>query len=286
MQMETVCKTACVLNDVYGKSVGFRISLQRPLDILKTLPVASSSATGGCQSNLNKSRLELEEVIGDLLKISDKAEKEQEVGHFSDQEGRETNLDSLWSRISCDMMSRKSEWEEVICKWQKRLRLQHSKAKSFNRTLWDQFDDIFNGDNDSYHHQDFGDYVGLFGAGDEDMVKNAVTSNFNGDIQECEESLDEAEYNDRNFYFMLLKSFVSRDNNSTLMQTSELRESDLQSLRKSKRMTTFVDTKSSKGRRLRYVSHPMLQNFMFPSARDARECMNDDTSKLISSLFK
>ena len=117
-------------------------------------------------------------------------------------------------------------------------------------------------------------------------MKNAVTSNFNGDIQECEESLDEAEYNDRNFYFMLLKSFVSRDNNSTLMQTSELRESDLQSLRKSKRMTTFVDTKSSKGRRLRYVSHPMLQNFMFPSARDARECMNDDTSKLISSLFK
>ena len=44
-------------------------------------------------------------------------------------------------------------------------------------------------------------------------------------------NISEAEYNDRNFYFMLLKRFVSRDNNSTLMQTSELRESDLQSLR-------------------------------------------------------
>ena len=59
---------------------------------------------------------------------------------------------------------------------------------------------------------------------------------------------------------------------------------DLQELQKSKRKNADVDTKASKGRKIRYNVHPKLQNFMFPSNTSKRRDTMDE--QLLKSLFQ
>ena len=275
--MKKLGEVAAGLNELHGKSVGLRISLQGPLDIAKKIATSSLPAHGGkYKKNLKKVRRDLTEVMAHLLKVLETGENSDNYddAHMHKELDREAKLAHTWSRISSEMANQKPHWEEVICKWQRRLRLQHSKAKSFNRSLWDQFNDIHSSGNyDTRKHSQRVDAV----TGDEGVVENITTHDQDAPV-------DENEYEDRNFYYMLLKSFVSNENNGGQMGSPNLWGKDLQELQKSKRKNADVDTKASKGRKIRYNVHPKLQNFMFPSNTSKRSDTMDE--QLLKSLFQ
>lgn len=62
-----------------------------------------------------------------------------------------------------------------------------------------------------------------------------------------------------------------------------MRPQDLNLLRKLKSSKNQVDRKASKGRRIRYIEHPKIQNFMFPVAVSNPAI---DVDKLFQSLFQ
>lgn len=84
--------------------------------------------------------------------------------------------------------------------------------------------------------------------------------------------MDETTYDDAKFYQQLLKEFVEHGNTSKF--SSEYRTG------RQARKKKLVDRKASKGRKLRYVVHPKLENYMFPVPRPHVE-----SDELFRSLF-
>lgn len=62
-----------------------------------------------------------------------------------------------------------------------------------------------------------------------------------------------------------------------------MRAEDLAALRKYRRSKVEVDRRASKGRKLRFVSHAKLQNFMFPVQQPEAPM---DADRLFKSLFQ
>ena len=87
-------------------------------------------------------------------------------------------------------------------------------------------------------------------------------------------------YDDRPFYSMLLKSFIT---NGSGGDSSSMRAADLIALKKYKRNKVKVDRKASKGRKLRYIVHKKLENFMFPQ-HVSETSINSE--RLFQSLFQ
>jgi protein AATF/BFR2 len=65
-----------------------------------------------------------------------------------------------------------------------------------------------------------------------------------------------------------------------------MRPDDLAQLKKFKQRKQTVDRKASKGRKIRYVLHNKIQNFMFPIPAVAPNLQQVDSEKLFQSLFQ
>ncbi|KAL0589704.1 hypothetical protein ABG067_002253 [Albugo candida] len=87
--------------------------------------------------------------------------------------------------------------------------------------------------------------------------------------------LDELMYDDAEFYQHLLKEFVDQNTEAGGWQAA-LRQ------RINRKKRKLVNRKASKGRQIRYVVHPKLENFMFPEPH-AKPSM--DIDELFKSLF-
>ena len=78
-------------------------------------------------------------------------------------------------------------------------------------------------------------------------------------------------YDDADFYALLLRELVDQRMSSTNRNTTSLNDSDLPSAitssLKAPKIRKQVDTKASKGRKMRYTVHEKLQNFMAPESR-------------------
>ncbi|OQR96431.1 hypothetical protein THRCLA_07283 [Thraustotheca clavata] len=88
------------------------------------------------------------------------------------------------------------------------------------------------------------------------------------------ESLDETQYDDREFYQQLLKEYIE----------SGATESGLAAGLKLKRKRKNVNRKASKGRVIKYTVMPKLQHFMFPDPSVMYKT-NMDIDELFRSLF-
>ena len=91
-------------------------------------------------------------------------------------------------------------------------------------------------------------------------------------------ALDCEVYDDRQFYSLLLKSFITAKNAG-----AGLKPDDLAQLRKYRRKQQEVDRRASKGRKTRYTVHKKLQNFMFPHDPPMSHL---DVDRLLQSLFQ
>lgn len=89
-------------------------------------------------------------------------------------------------------------------------------------------------------------------------------------------------FEDSTFYSLLLKSFLQ-----SASANSQLGGEDLATLRQLKRRKNSVDRKASKGRKIRYVVHSKLENFMFPTPLgNETASLSFDSERLFRSLFQ
>lgn len=83
-------------------------------------------------------------------------------------------------------------------------------------------------------------------------------------------------FNDDDFYHQLLKETISKDENRRWVELQRARG-------KSKRK---VDTRASKGRKIRMKTHPKLVNFMAPRNIHDQDTLSEEIkTELLSSLF-
>lgn len=104
-----------------------------------------------------------------------------------------------------------------------------------------------------------------------------------GDGEDKEQEKDGAEaFDDTDFYQQLLRDIIeSRGANGEEGEQEWVRR---QKARKAKRKKT-VDTKASKGRKLRYQVHEKLQNFMVPIPVSHGAWHEEQVDELFASLF-
>jgi protein AATF/BFR2 len=93
-------------------------------------------------------------------------------------------------------------------------------------------------------------------------------------------SEDEKIYDDADFYGLLLKELLEQRNQDSIAAATIDLNFNLKREAKAKKS---VDTKASKGRKLRYTVHEKLQNFMAPEDRGLWSERQAD--ELFKSLF-
>jgi protein AATF/BFR2 len=89
-------------------------------------------------------------------------------------------------------------------------------------------------------------------------------------------------YDDADFYSTLLQSLISQRSSETTTSMGNLNLQPWQAAREAK-TKKVVDTKASKGRKLRYTVHEKLQNFMAPENRG--DWGDRQANELFGSLF-
>lgn len=88
-------------------------------------------------------------------------------------------------------------------------------------------------------------------------------------------------YDDTDFYHQLLRELIEFKTTTTNPAEVSKQYSELEKLRK--KMKKIVDTRASKGRKIRYVVHKKLVNFMAPNPNS--EWTDESRNELYSSLF-
>lgn len=104
------------------------------------------------------------------------------------------------------------------------------------------------------------------------------------DAEEDEERLDPEVFDDTDYYQQLLRDVIAARGGSD-GQGGEQQWQIQQRERKAKRKKT-VDTKASKGRKLRYEVHAKLQNFMVPVPVVGGDWHEEQIDGLFSSLLQ
>ncbi|KAH9888908.1 apoptosis-antagonizing transcription factor [Cubamyces lactineus] len=105
-----------------------------------------------------------------------------------------------------------------------------------------------------------------------------------GKDEDDEEKLDPDVFDDTDYYQQLLRDVIAARGGDGA-QAGEARWQIQQRERKAKRKKT-IDTKASKGRKLRYEVHPKLQNFMVPVPVVVGEWHEEQIDGLFSSLLQ
>jgi len=219
------------------------------------------------------------------------------------------SLSAAWDDINHSQEQLESNWKNVLNKWHSRLNFGSERAKAslqvFNTSLWEQVEDILLDSNRCIEKSrvpvaestriGLGENrTGKLTWGSEDTKGDISTAVGRTAISEFEytgrqqgvgpssNKYDEEVYDDRPFYAMLLKTFITSsakfegsgvginssgaDARQQQQQdlTLTMRAADLEALRRYKRKKLNVERKASKGRKIRYTVHDKLQNFMFP----------------------
>ncbi len=272
-------------SNMYEKVLNYRINLQKTIDLSNSLPLMEVAVENdGLSENvrqmlqsdetLSTSRSELvdefENILGNMhdilldIGVSGGSDNNQ-------KEGKKKKRKEVfeWNKLYEIQKKMKVEkWEPVINKCYARVNYGSEQKKSsmkvFKQTLFDQMDIALADENR---------FV------EKSRMPIHESKRLNKE-KETSASYDVEVYDDRIFYSMLLKSFIT---STTDGNTSSMRAADLEALRKYKRnKSSNVDRKASKGRKLRYVVHDKLTNFMFPIP--VTETVDSD--RIIASLFQ
>jgi len=226
-----------------------------------------------------------------------------------------------WDAVLAPQLQLRPHWEATLDKWNARLHFgserKQSKLKVFNSKFWGQVEAALSDRqraleksrmplDDSLRMDKSADLA----PGNEDEDAAASDANSDGDESDTADVsvsdawagagtvgrdkkrrrvatvYDTEVYDDRQFYNLLLKSFIqsaSAAGGADGGQAAGMRPDDLEALRKYRRSKTSVDRRASKGRKIRYVVHAKLQNFMFPVEQPEAPL---DVDRLYQSLFQ
>ena len=228
-----------------------------------------------------------------------------------------------WEAVVAPQMLLRPHWEATLDKWNARLHFgserKQSKLKVFNQKLWGQIQialsdkqrvleksrmpllessrmDRASGDGaaaanlddgEDHSNKDGDSPEGSDGSQDDDEYdeddNRRKKKRADNGSKKRRVDYDLEVYDDRSFYNLLLKSFIQSAASGGDGQAASMRPDDLAALRKYRRTKAKVDRKASKGRKIRYVVHAKLQNFMFPVTQPEAAL---DVNRLYQSLLQ
>ncbi|EDW03048.1 protein Aatf [Drosophila grimshawi] len=169
---------------------------------------------------------------------------------------------------------------EVLLKWDDRTKLLTPGAGVKRKSLQEDYDIIKKIDNALTNR--------------EALVEKSQTPKSNQQLPAGDDAVDQAEstagnsrrqpdiYDDSDFYHQQLRELIEYKASTTSNMSDITKQFvELQKLRQ--KMKKKVDTRASKGRKLRYVVHNKLINFMAPN--EASDWTEDSKTELYRSLF-
>ena len=288
-------------NRLYENALKLRITLQKSLDICNKLPANRRAVELACSSDGSVGDMyrDLSDEVNDVLarmhnllecQVKDSNCKKRRASPSSSAQGERGGVS--WEEILQTQSLLRPKWEETVNKLDKRMKYgslvqekQKGGLKLFNQTIFDQVEGIMCDDarvlEKSRMTKKDSERIDI--AFDDDNNDNKEEEG----VGDEEGKYDMYVYDDKQFYSTLLRSFITSSSAESGMNT--LGAADLEALRQLKRSkkSSQVDRKASKGRRIRYVLHAKLQNFMFPvphAAGGGGE--GEDGGKLFQSLFQ
>lgn len=213
----------------------------------------------------------------------------------SNTKNKRSRDSDLWEELEGTQKRLRRRWEETVNKWHARMHFGSEQKKStmrvFNQTIWEQINvtlsDTEKVIEKSRMPMDESPRIGKLDEHDNNTNNNNNNNNINSSSSGSREnggtssSHDEEVYDDRTFYSMLLKTYIT--SSISTADAASMRASDIEAMRMYKKKKQ-VDRKASKGRKIRYVVHSKLQNFMFPIPTIATGSIDED--RLFASLFQ
>ena len=182
----------------------------------------------------------------------------------SDSESEEEGADQLESKLQKEYELCKHQWKEVLNRRHNNLRLHSglaaksgSKFRVVDQSFWDQFQSNISHER-LMHLQ---------------KQSNNTTTTTSDD--------DHVSFDDSKLYQHILKDFISlgaarHNGGSAAAEAAADRLRKAMKKKKGPNATNNVDTKASKGRKIRYVVHEKLTNFAFPVNRPVPPIHEDD----------
>jgi protein AATF/BFR2 len=289
----------------YESVLALRIQLQKVVDAANVLPSGSDLVARGKEQSdevieaYHKLSTSLDGTVRQLTALLHK-----QAPSSSSSASSSSSSSLSWEEVLAPQQRLRPHWESTLDKWNARLHFgserKQSKLKIFNHKIWEQISVALSDKQRAIEKsrlpmaesQRLDRTLGGGGGGsDEDNNKDSEEEEDDDDEEE-EVTKDRGKkrrvghdlevYDDRSFYSLLLKSFIQSAESSSA-SASSMRPDDLAALRKYRRGKTKVDRKASKGRKIRYVTHAKLQNFMFPIAQPSPPM---DVDRLFQSLFQ
>ncbi len=292
----------------YEKLLSMRITLQKVLDEGNKLPCGEfhTSMTNEkeykqCDKNI-KSNLRTMKTYLDCEVNKQKRCRSEMSDNDNDNDDDDDDIE--WEDLMASQKELQNSWESITNKWYSRLHYgserTQSKMKVFNQTIWEQIGSILN-DDDKVQEKSMSSLGQSLridkpnsslpsdqipnsnNDSDSDIDSGSDSDNDNNDKNKSKNKsksnqYDEEVYDDRGFYSLLLKAFITSGS-----QGSGLRADDIAQLRKYRKNSKDVDRRASKGRKTRYTVHKKLQNFMFPHELPDSSL---DVDRLLQSLFQ
>jgi protein AATF/BFR2 len=226
----------------------------------------------------------------------------------NDEDSTSTDPNKAWERIYAAQKRLQPAWESSVNLWHSRLHYGsekvQSKFRTFNQSLWEGVDAAIQDEDKciSKSRAQLGqstrvDRPQLLTPQDQVPVNEDTAAGSDSESGSGSDSGSDKEskgkrkgksssgqydmqtYDDRAFYSLLLKAYIMSGTSTGDMNTAD----GLAMLRQYKKRKADVDRRASKGRKLRYVVHKKLQNFMFPHEAPQTGM---DVDRLLQSLFQ
>lgn len=298
---------ASVQTKSYDQILAMRISLQKLLEVGNKLPGRemldqAKAATDDVIEAQHKLASALDSTLYTLTTLLADQAPGTAPSSSSSKQPRSTQSLS-WEEVQAPLTALRPKWEATLDKWNARLHFgsegKQSKLKVFNRRVWEQIAAAMQDERRCVDksraplaesarmdkHWDRCDGAGT----SEDELEQTNRGGDGDDDNEDEDggpgmasrkrSLDTQVYDDRALYALLLKTFIQGASQDSVGMRAE----DMAALRKYRRASAAVDRRASKGRKIRFVAHAKLQNFMFPVELPEAPM---DVDRLLHSLFQ
>ena len=289
-------------NRMYENALKVRIALQKSLDIGNRLPANKAAVELACSrdSSVREAYRDLSNDVSEILsrmhsvlecQVMESSSKKRKIPSSSSSPSSSKGKGVTWEDILQTQSLLRPKWEETINKLDKRMKygsLVQEKQKGglrlFNQTIFDQVEGVMS---DGARVRE----KSRMARKDSERIDLAFDDDDNDgddgtDGDDKGGKYDMHVYDDKQFYTTLLRSFITSSSAESGVNTLGAADLDaLRRLRQSSKKGGLVDRKASKGRRIRYVVHAKLQNFMFPVSH-AYGGEEDDGGKLFQSLFQ
>ncbi|XP_055633995.1 protein Aatf [Toxorhynchites rutilus septentrionalis] len=302
-QQESVQKGICVQNQlkIWERLLEMRIKMQPCLVTANALPredkfhsfsneetfrEATQRTVDTVESTL-QSLLQLQETLAgsfpetkDLLKVGSKRKGKGAVSNG--KSSKNVRLNDFELRIGENFANFKPYRNDVLQRWDDR-----AKASSNVKNVHQSLSVIKKIENGMLAKDELIRKTQLYRGGYELFAKPAPekvdhTKEATDCGEEPEPVYDEEIYDDSDFYHALLRELIEYKSNVTENpQEINAKLAELQKLRS--KMKKQVDTRASKGRKIRYVVHKKLVNFTAPD--DKHEWTEEAKNELFASLF-